>query len=178
MTVLHCTQKVLSEGGFLESALNVFPGKDSQTEHWYTHLFLCRRKKHLIFTHAHSLFSFVLSGIGRNDVRHSAQVFTKALPKAMFYEEFSAEEIKKVSERINPISLAKTESRGVVGSMNEFVRHFKWYTEDELLGDEPNIIEINKKLNEMPMRLSKQYVWPSKQFRLLIKNNFAPNAER
>lgn len=96
----------------------------------------------------------------------------------MFYEEFGAEEIKKVSEGINPISLAKTESRAVVGSMNEFIRHFKWYMEDEPLGAEPDISLINRKLNEMPMRVLKQYRMPIEEFRLLVKNNLSANVER
>lgn len=178
MTVLHCTQKVLAEGGFSESNLNAFPSKENSQEHWYTHLFFCCRKKHLIFTHGQSRFSFVVPSIGRYDVRHIGQLFSKKLPKAMFYEEFGAAEIKEVSERINPISLAKTESRAVVGSMNEFIRHFKWHMEDELLGEEPDINAINRKLNEMPMRVVlKQYRRPIEEFRLLVKSNLSANVK-
>ena len=168
MIVLHCTQKVLTEGGFKESTLRVFPEREP-VDHWYTHLFLCRRKKHLIFTHEQSRFSFVVPSIGRYDVRHIGQVFSKKLPKAMFYEEFGAAEIKAVSEQINSISLAKTESRAVVGSMNEFIRHFKWYMEDELVGVEPDITTINKKLNEMPMRVFKRYEIPIEKFRKVVQ---------
>ena len=96
----------------------------------------------------------------------------------MFYEEFSAAEIKAVSEQINSISLAKTESRAVVGSMNEFIRHFKWHMEDEPLGVEPDISLINRKLNEMPMRVLKQFRLPIEEFRLLVKNNLSANVER
>ena len=64
MIVLHCTQKVLTEGGFDESNLQTFPEREP-VERWYVNLFLCRRKKHLIFTHARSLFSFIVSNIGK-----------------------------------------------------------------------------------------------------------------
>ncbi|MBI3312610.1 MAG: hypothetical protein HYZ83_00055 [Candidatus Omnitrophica bacterium] len=147
-------------------------------DHWYAHLFFCCRKKHLIFTHAQSRFSFVVSGIGKYQVRHIGQVFSKELPKAMFYEGFGAAEIKEVSERINPITFAKTESRAVVGSMNEFIRHFKWHMEDEPVGIEPDIVAINKKLNEMPMRVLKQYGLPIEEFRLIVKSNLSTNVER
>ena len=168
MIILHCTNKVLTEGGFEESNLHAFPER-GLVEHWYTNLFLCCRKKHLIFTHARSRFSFVVASIGRHDVRHIGQTFAKALPKAMFYEEFRSEEIKEVSGRLNPISLAKTESRAVVGSMNEFIRHFKWHMEDELIGSEPDITAINKKLNEMPMRIFKRYEIPIEKFRKVVR---------
>ena len=102
-------------------------------------------------------------------MRHIGQVFSKALPKAMFYEEFRAEEIKEVLGRLNPISLAKTESRAVVGSMNEFIRHFKWYREDEPVGVEPDITASNKKLNEMPMRVFKRYEIPIEKFRKVVQ---------
>lgn len=178
MTVLHCTKRLLTEGSFSECSLNAFPSEENLQEHWYAHLFFCHRKKCLIFTHEQSRFSFVVPSIGRYDVRHIGQVFSKKLPKAMFYEEFGAAEIKEVSEQINPISLAKTESRAVVGSMNEFIRHFKWHMEDEPLGTEPDISSINRKLNEMPMRVLKQYKLPIEEFRLLVKSNLSTNVER
>jgi len=177
LTVLHCTKKVLTEGGFSESNLNAFPPQENSRKHWYTHLFLYRRKKCLIFTHAESLFSFVVLGVRKQDMQHLDQVFRKELCKAMFYEEFSAAEIKNISDQVNPISLAKTESRAVVGSMNEFIRHFKWHMEDEPFEGEPDISSINKKLNEMPMRALKQYRLPIEQFGLFAKSNLSANVE-
>ena len=171
MIILHCTQKVLTEGGFEESNLHAFPER-GPVEHWYTNLFLCSRKKHLIFTHARSRFSFVVSNIRRHNVRHIGQTFAKALPKAMFYKEFRAEDIKEVSAWFNAISLAKTENHAVVGSMNEFTRHFKWYMEEELVGGEADIIAINKKLNEMPMRVFKRYEIPIQKFRKVVQEKY------
>lgn len=89
----------------------------------------------------------------------------------MFYEEFSAEEIKIASERIDFISLAKTESRAVVGSMNEFIRHFKWYVEENLLGVDLDIVAINKKLHEMPMRVFRRYEIPIEKFRKVVQES-------
>ena len=147
--ILRCTSKVLKELGLVKSKLSSVPGNEAPFGEWYVNLFHLNRRKCLMFTNAGALFSFVVAGVSRKDIKNFPDLFRKELSKALFYEEFSAGQIQEIMKLADKITIAKTINRSVLSSMNQMIFEYEvtaWKYRD--LG-EKGMIEANRKLNRM-----------------------------
>ena len=148
MIVLRLTHKVLKEFGKqkLELAQAV---EESGADEWYVNLFRLDRRKCLLFTHAETLFSFVVAGVARKDIQGLPELFLKELSKALFYEEFSSGQIEGFMNRAQEIAIATTASRSVLASMNQILLEFPYImARFAHLGDEA-MVAANRELNTM-----------------------------
>lgn len=138
--IFRLTQKVLKEFAKTPPALVERPEGAFFTD-WYVNFFLFDRKKHLIFTEAASLFSFVVPGVSRQEIQALAGRFRKELARALFDEHFTAAEMTIVLERIGEMEFGKTINRSVLGSMNELILGYTSLKAGEttLVLDEPGL---------------------------------------
>lgn len=149
--IIRCTAKVLKELGTPKSKIADYSGQLVPLQEWYANLFYWNRKKCLIFTNSDSLFSFVVMNVNRKDIKNILKLFRKGLSKSLFYENFDTEKIKHVMSLLDDVTIAKTNNRSVLGSMNEMVFQYETYLnmhEDE---GEERLILAGHKINETPM---------------------------
>ena len=106
----------------------------------------------MIFTNTDSLFSFAVLHVYRKDINNILELFRKGLSKALFYENFSAEQIEKVISLADDVIIAKTNNRSILGSMNELVFQYQVYLDMHEDEGEEGLILASHKLNETPMR--------------------------
>ena len=77
------------------------------------------------------------------------ELFRNELSKALFYEEFSSGQIQEVMKLADKITIANTNNRSVLASMNWMVYEYECtLSQYQHLGDE-GIIVANRKLNRM-----------------------------
>jgi len=91
----------------------------------------------------------VAAGVSRKDIQNLPELFRKELSKALFYEEFSADQIQDTMKLADKTTIAKTISCSVLASMNQMLFEYEHMAERYAhLGDEGMVV-ANKKLNRM-----------------------------
>lgn len=115
MLLIRCTQKLLQELPMgIANEVTALP-----LACWHANLLRIDRRKCLLFTHDTTLFSLFVPGVTKPDFKHFPEMFGQALFKAMLQFEFSQVQIESMLDRCRDIRLGRTNSRSVLGSMND-----------------------------------------------------------
>jgi len=113
--LIRCTQK-------LQKKLPVVANDDvgiSQESCWHANLIRIDHYDCLLITHDTTLFSLFVPGVTREDFQHFTQLFGQALFKTMRHFDFSQKQIEYMLDGSREIQTSKTNSRSVLGSMND-----------------------------------------------------------
>ena len=152
MAILFCTHKVLNELGLSKNKVLSLAHSESSLENWYVNLFYQDRKKCLIFTQAETLFTFVVPNLLRKDIVPIKELLKKELSRAMYHKDFKADEIQKVLAVLETITISQTQSRSVLGCMNDLVFQYSVHIDPAYHPAPIDLAEINHRLNEVPMK--------------------------
>lgn len=170
MAVLRCSKKLLellNHGDLLVAV----PTEDGGfLREWYAHLFYWNRKKCLLFTEAVSLFSFVKADILKKDLADLVGLLRNGIAGAMYFEGFSAEDIKHVQSTLADVQLGIASDRSVRGCMNELIFHWKYAADKRPDMVQDNAPELNHQIAELPMRVTTRHgIFPKDRFLELLK---------
>lgn len=146
--ILHCTQRLLDEMSISKSDLADAPESE---EDWYAHLFYMVRKKYVIFTHAETLFTFIVPDLNREKIKNIADVFKNGLESTLKIEGFSIEDIPRNISTFKPVQFAKTKNRSVIGSINDLIYQYRGYIEYNYAEGMWDMTQVAKELNRMPL---------------------------
>lgn len=141
---LRCTSKLLK-------LLGVRPEMEPPEEHhnWYGNLLWIDRRKSLLLTHEDTLFSIFVPDIRKADLTPLGQFMAEHISVALRQERLPPRTFGELS---NPqVTVAKTRSRSVLGSMNDMAYNcFHWV---ESLGGLANmqVEKLNHDLRTTPM---------------------------
>jgi hypothetical protein len=86
---------------------------------WHANLLRVERRKGVLFTNNDTLYSIFVFGLKRADFDHLDEIFRQGLFRRLKIEGFSQIQIEKALEEYQTIHFAKTNSRSVLGSMND-----------------------------------------------------------
>jgi hypothetical protein len=102
---------------------------------WYCSLYVADRRKCLLFTHARTLFSFIVPGVRKADLGDFGQLFRHYAWEALGRERVTAAAYAYLLPGESD-QLAATANRSILGSMNDFGRMFRYRVEEagSLLG--------------------------------------------
>ena len=146
MQILQCTANLRKEVGLKKSDLKSLISIASPLGAWHVNLIYVNRRKAVLFVNDITLFKCIVLNLKRESIKKLSNVFRENLSHILISEGFSGEVIEKVMQEYTSIEYAKTHSKSVLGSMNDFAFHYKHHIQNgEFL---PDIIH---KLNRMPM---------------------------
>jgi hypothetical protein len=168
---LLCTHKVAKTYD-----LTALPRSSESAErpdflHWYCNLIRLRRRRCLLFTHEQSLFSFVIYQFSKRDVANLLDLFRTHLGQAMRAESMSEDAIEALMSRIDGIEFGPTQSRSVLGSMNDIMFQFRFDVEEYFGFYEVSPVllsEVTHRTNGMPMG-AMGYARPDEEFPRLLQ---------
>ncbi len=163
MFTLRCTKKLLDKMGKPKIVPFETGGDD-----WYANLFRLERKQSVIFTHAKSLYSFVVVGIRKQDIMHINRAFLLELEFQLKRDGFPHERIVELLERFWDMQIGKTINRRRLGSMSDMVNCVKFLVDYQNFDIETDIAKINHTMNTMPFKAI-NYKIPIKYFSELYK---------
>ena len=170
MRIIHCTRKLLKE---LDVPL-VEPDKIAlPTEgigNWYANLLRIDRRKCLLFTNEKTLYTFLIPKILKANLKNIEQEFLINLSYNLQNEGFGLEVINRVMQEYREIGFAKTVSKSVLGSMNEFMFQYEVLIQMEGGIDNIRILQVNQKINKTIMGALK-YKYPIEALRNLLKSH-------
>lgn len=147
MITLRCTKKLLDKMG-KPCVVQAEAGDDD----WYVNLFRLRRKQCVIFTHAGSLYSFIVIGVRKQDLARISQVFILELEFQLKRDSFPHECNVELLERFWDIQIGKTVNRSILGSMNDMINCADYLLNSQRLDVETLIPEINQSINTTPFK--------------------------
>lgn len=151
MQVIHCTKKLLNElgasphGSLPPVNLSGFLGP------WHANLIRIERRKCILFTNDRTLYSFLVPGAKKKDLVAFRELFALHLKMNLAKEGFGPEDITKAVEEYGEIEIEPTNSRSVLGSMNDLADQA-----DFLVGragglEKADMLMVNMMLNRIPM---------------------------
>ena len=130
MLTLRLTNKVLKELPLPKSAVLSLPEHGDVLEDWYVHVFVHEKRRHLMFTHAGSLVSFVAFGVYQRDMKDLEKIFRREFSRFLTFQRFDQQDILMFQLALGDMRLAKTIDRRVTGSMVQLIEHYKWCVSD------------------------------------------------
>lgn len=168
--IFSCTNKVLDRIKKLN--IKIDDKMDNQLDNWYVNQFLVQRKKYFLFTNSKTLFSFISYFGSRKEIENFSNTFSKVYKEQIVRNYgYDENQLKKIDLKVNEIKFCKTNSRSVLGSMNDF----KMNAEFRILrdGNETEVINsINYYFNQMPMGAIK-YKRPVETHKFELNNEIA-----
>ena len=148
MQIIKCTAKLRKEMGLKNSSLTeVFPAAGLLGA-WHANLIYVNRKKCVLFVNDKTLYNFVVINLSRAKIKELDSIFIQYLFLNLFQEGFSEALVKQLTQEYDTIQFTKTDSKSVLGSMNDLAFHYKYHLEAEGENALPSIIH---KMNRMPM---------------------------
>ena len=141
--VLRCTAKILTLlGARPRDLVTIEPGDQD----WYANLLWLDGRKCLLLAHAGTLFAIFVPDIRKPDLMPIGPYVVRFIHKELEAESFPLDRLGALDSR--SIALAKTESRTVLGYMNEMARFCEYAVGDagglarcDALGAEPRAQE-------------------------------------
>lgn len=125
---------------------------EAGNDDWYANLFRIGRKQSVIFTHAASLYSFIVVGVRKSDLMHINQVFILELEFQLKRNGFPHEGNVGLLELFLDMQIGKTVNRSTLGSMNDMVGCAEFLVNYQGFDAETNIAEINYSINTTPFK--------------------------
>lgn len=95
---------------------------------WYVNLLWLDRQKCLLLTHAGTLFSVLVAGVRKADLRPIGPYVVKVVEAELRSESLPPDTLGRLHP--DAIRLAKTTSRSILGFMNEMALHCRYQVAD------------------------------------------------
>lgn len=164
--IFSCTKKVLDKvkkHRFVENTK-----VDTGLFNWYVDLMNLERKNYFLFTHSQTLFSFFLYAGTKAEILNLENLFAKKLEEMIIREIGSSEKLTQALLPNNAnFQFMKTNSRKVLGSMNDFKFQIKVMI-DHHGPLSQTYDKINHLINTIPMGTLK-YEYPKDAMKLALE---------
>ena len=154
MTIIKCTTKLLNELGVKPANA---PDQPSSLCDWHANMLWLDRKKYVLFTNDQTLYSLFVPWNKSPRSTDIMERFRFGLLKSLMSEGLAEVQIKYLLSEHAQITITKTNSRSVLGSMNDLTIQIKSMI---LVSDglDVNFSEVNRQLNRIPMSAIKYQV--------------------
>jgi hypothetical protein len=154
MTIIKCTTKLLNELGVKPANA---PDQPPSLCDWHANVLRLDRKKYVLFTNDQTLYSLFVPWNKSPRSTDIMERFRFGLLKSLMSEGLAEVQIKYLLSEHAQVTITKTNSRSVLGSMNDLTIQIKSMI---LVSDglDVNFSEVNRQLNRIPMSAIKYQV--------------------
>lgn len=155
--------------GLKKSDISEIEPNESYLGSWHANLIFISGKKCLLFVNDKTLFNFIVPDISRTQIRDLSSIFRVTLECVLAAEDVPEMAKTKIMSEYRSILYANTNSKSVLGSMNDLAFHYKYHIQSEGGVHSYAVPDIIKKLNHMPMG-ALDYVFPIEALKAVYKN--------
>jgi len=155
MVIIKCTTKLLNELGVKPANA---PDQPLSLCDWHANMLWLDRKKYVLFTNDQTLYSLFVPWNKSPRSTDIMERFRFGLLKSLMSEGLAEVQIKYLLSEHAQITITKTNSRSVLGSMNDLAFQIKPMI---LVSDgltDVNLSEVNLQLNRIPMSAIKYQI--------------------
>jgi len=168
MRLIHCTQKLLKELGNPPVQPST-PVTVTDLGNWYANLIRIDRKKCLLFTSEKTLYSFLIPGVKKENLKNIQDEFLINLNLNLQAESFSIGVINKVMQEYQEIGFAKTASKHILGAMTQISFEYEVLIQMKEGLENVKVLDMNRDINRIILRGIK-YLHPIEAMRDLLSN--------
>ena len=152
MLQIRCTKKVLDALGLRQTGLSGIKEPDTILGNWYSHLFTVDRRKTIIFMNERTLLSFIVFGMRKDNIANFKEYFYRGLRQLLLIENIGNEKIEEILAQYETVELTKTDSRTVLGNLNDLVDMYKYLILYDGGLKECDLTSIIRQVNRTPQR--------------------------
>ncbi len=152
MLQLRCTGKVQKELGLKPNELSEIKEPDSTLGNWYVNISTIDRRKTFLFVNERTLLSFILYGVKKSNISHIHETFVKALNQLLLMEGIDYPVLDKINNEYNHLEYTKTNSRSVLGNMNDLMYFYKHFIYSAGGLKHCNLDDIIQRINRTPQK--------------------------
>ena len=147
MAIIKCTTKLLNDLGVKPANA---PDQPPSLCDWHANVLRLDRKKYVLFTNDQTLYSLFVPWNKSPWSTDIMERFRFGLLKSLMSEGLAEVQIKYLLSEHAQVTITKTNSRSVLGSMNDLAIQIKSMI---LVSDglDVNFSEVNRQLNRIPM---------------------------
>ena len=148
MAFIRCTAKLLKELGIKPTNA---PDQPPSLCDWHANLLWLNRKKYVLFTNDQTLYSLLMYWTRTPRSADFLERFKLGLFKSLMSEGLIEAQIEYLLSKHSQITVTKTNSRSVLGSMNDLNFQIKSMIRVSGGLTDADLSEINRHLNRIPM---------------------------
>jgi len=155
MAIIKCTIKLLNELGIKSTNA---PDQPPSLCDWHANILWLDRKKYVLFTNDQTLYSLLVPWNKSPRSTDFMKRFRFGLLKSLMNEGLAEAQVEYLLSEHAQITITKTNSRSVLGSMNDLAFQIKPMI---LVSDgltDVNLSEVNLQLNRIPMSAIKYQI--------------------
>jgi hypothetical protein len=169
LQLIRCTKKLQKEMGLAKSVLEAAEPSLTRLGPWHANLIYIDRRKCVLFTNDKTLFNFIAPDVSRAQIRNLAELFRGWLSCVLADEGFPQEIIESVLAEHADIVYGNTNSKSVLGSMNDIAYQYQFSILSEGGVHSPAVPAIIRQLNRMPLSAI-GYGYAIEKLRALLHN--------
>ena len=148
MIFIKCTTKLLTELGVKPAG---DPDQPPSLSDWHANMLWLDRKKYVLFTNDQTLYSFLVPGNKSPRSTHFVERFRLGLLKSLMSEGLAEVQVGYLLSEHAQVTITKTNSRSVLGSMNDLAIQIKSMISMSGGLSDVNLSKVNWQLNRIPM---------------------------
>lgn len=149
MITIRCTQKLLKKLNLRKDELP--DPEDGFLGSWFANLFRLERRKSVLFTNDRTRYSVLLFGLMKHDFDSLGQRFISGLIDNLKKDGFPSETIASIGIACHPVGWGATNSRSVLGTMNDMITTSKLMVSTQRRDILSEIETLNHQLNRTPI---------------------------
>ena len=151
MLILKCTQKAAKELGTKRAALPQIPPENNKTflGDWFVNSHRFGYTKTLLLVNAPTLYSILIE-YKKRELADIGEFFRTNLKSNLLLEGFEKEKIERVLAEYQEVILARTDSREILGSMNDLMRLYEFQIEGKGGIIESSLQQVIGQINRTP----------------------------
>lgn len=146
MPSIKCTAKLAKKGGFKLSK----PDQDTK-EDWHANTFIIDRLTYVIFCHDHTRLSVLAGPVRKAELQDLPSLLSQQLKRVLESEGFSQTAIEHAILRLGKLTLAKTNNRSVLGTINDNIFHTEVHAYYGGGAEYMGLEDLAHRINHMPM---------------------------
>jgi hypothetical protein len=146
MPSIKCTVKLFKRAGLKLEA----PTQQSPDD-WHANLFTFDRRFYVIFVHDKTRLTCLAGPVKKADLQNLTGLLGRSLQDVMFHEGFNKYDMSPVLNKINAMEISKTDSRSVLGTINDNLFHVTHHAATGGGIDSIGLTNLSAKVNHMPL---------------------------
>ena len=126
MQLIRCTKKLQKEMGLKQSDLCAEEPRFSYLGPWHANLIHIDRRKCVLFINDKTLFNFIVPDVARAQIRELDKLFMSYLSCVLADAGVAEADRARILSEYDEVGYANTNSKSVLGSMNDLAFHYKY----------------------------------------------------
>ena len=126
MQLIRCTKKLQKEIGLKQSDLCAEETRLSYLGPWHANLIQLNRCNCVLFVNDKTLFNFIVPDLSRAQIRELDKLFKDYLSCVLADAGMAEADRAKILSEYDELGYANTNSKSILGSMNDLAFHYKY----------------------------------------------------